>query len=440
MQRWRFKVMAGENIIDFSMPTGMLGHRKVKARSRPAPDEFDGALTRLQPIDLTAPTPSLEVAPDLVKAIYSVDLDLFKIHQAIRALFASKLGHLETTAASIQQLRTMLNTRCLSLIEANRLAAEINALELELETIRNGAKWHAYVNQVQGILEAYTNLASDEVRGIVKFVGVAEDEIEDPIKVAYRHHLIREYLNIADKYISLDILWEVTQDLKCPACRCSLLDALVDDEGLILCSCGFQQPNLVKRSTFKDAMRVNVGGRSGYEDRTTFIKAFDRFMGSKIPKIPDRLYEMLDEYFTREGFPLGSTIKATFPLLPNGKRPMTSVDLMARALSATSNTSYYDYINSIAFHYWGWNLPDLSLMREIIINDYDLSQKVYEEIRERGSSLNVQIRLYAHLLARGYPCELSDFKILTSRESLEYHNRMLQVMFDRIGLPRIPLI
>jgi hypothetical protein len=187
-------------------------------------------------------------------------------------------------------------------------------------------------------------------------------------------------------------------------------------------------------------MRVNVGGRSGYKDRLTFIKTLDHFMGLKIPKIPEKLYDMLDEYFIKEGFPTGKEICETAPLLPNGQRRGTSVDLMVKALAATSNTSFYDCINHIGSIYWKWKLPDLSELREVIIKDYDETQEVYEEIRERGSSLNSQIRTFAHLKARGYECDFSNFKILTTRDSLEYHHRMLEIMFKRVGLPTVAII
>ena len=107
---------------------------------------------------------------------------------------------------------------------------------------------------------------------------------------------------------------------------------------------------------------------------------------------------------------------------------------MIEALSETGNPNYYDCTTHIGLEYWGWKIPDISELRDPIILDYDISQKVYEEIKERPSSTNVNIRLYAHLKARGYDCEMSDFKTLSDRDSLEYHDRMLRMMKEKTGI------
>lgn len=429
-------------LMGFSFP-GMVSHQVPPAPAvpdvmiaLPIPTELSDS------VDITQPEPSTETAPDLVRASYSVDLDILKIHEAIRALFASKLGHLDEVEEQISNLKSKLSSGYLSLIEADKIATEIAKLEEEFNMVESGERWNEYISQAKPLFDQYLPIASDDVKGIVKFTGEADLKDADQDRVKKRKDIIHSYLRIAEKYIRLDIVCEVEKDDKCPGCGGASDEALLDeDEGLKICSCGYQQPNLVKISTFKDTMRVNVD-RSDYEDRSNFIKAYDRFMGTKIPKIPDTLYSMLDEYFIKEGYPIGEVIRndPRFALLPNGKRAGTSVDLMKNALSATSNASYYDCINYISSNYWGWNLPDLSLLRERVIDEYDRTQKVYKVIRTRGSSLNVQIRLYVQLRAVDYPCEWSDFKILSARESLEYHHQMWQIMCEHTGVKFTPII
>lgn len=395
-------------------------------------------------VDMSLPEPSSSTAPsppDLVKATYVDDLNIHKIHDALRELYSFKLGNLDRIEEEVEALKNKLSTGYLSLIEADQINAQISKLITELNEIETGEKWEKYVAEAKPIMERYAELASDETRGIVKFVGDTSKSAEDPARVETRHALIEMYLKIAAKHITLDIVREVSREFRCPGCGGDVTDMILDeDEGLRICPCGFQQANMIKISTFKDSMRVNVGGRSGYEDRSTFIRCYDRYMGSKIPKIPDRLYTMLDRYLTSQGFPSGDYIKNHVPLLENGKKAGTSVDLMIKALGATQNAFYYDCTRWIAANYWGWALPDLSALRDTIINDYDVTQKVYEVKRERGSSLNVQVRLYLHLCARDYPCDFTDFKILTSRESLEYHHRMWKLMCDATGLKFTPVI
>jgi hypothetical protein len=404
----------------------------LKPQPLPTPAE-------LLSFNYSLPSPSSNPPVDLIKATYTLDLDLFRIHQTMRSLFSSQFGSVVRLENEIRSLREKQKLGYLSCIEADRVNLKIKDYSEQIEKYRSEERWNSYVEQAKPILEAYLPLTSDEIKGIIRFG--EKEVIQTKEQIQERHFLIKKYLAIVENYIELDILREIEYEFKCPGCDSEFQNVILEgEEGMQTCDCGFQQSNLTKTFTFKDGMRVNVGGRSGYKDRLTFIKTLEHFMGIKIPKIPEKLYEMLDEYFFKEGFPSGKHVQEHFPLLPNGHKKGTSVDLMVKALAATSNTSFYDCINHIGSVYWGWKLPDLSELRETIIKDYDETQKIYERIRERGSSLNAQIRVFAHLKTRGYECDFSNFKILTTRESLEYHHRMLKIMFEQVGLPVIPII
>lgn len=392
-------------------------------------------------IDISEPLPLNESPPDLVKATYKNDLDILKIHKAIRALFGYKKHNLLLYKKEIETHKITIKVQYLSSIESMKLNEKISELEAQINQIENGIEWGNYIRQAEPILREYIPLSSDEVRGVIVFSGKKNLSEENLERVEQRLNLIDKYLKIAEKYIRLDIIHEINMDVKCPGCGNDSRQTYVEeDSGMVTCICGYQQFTLTKNSTYKDSSRVNINGRSTYEDRTTFIKAIERLMGLKINRIPNNLYKMLDDYFIKESFPIGEQVKQMYPLLENGQRDKTSINLMITALAATKNSSYYDCVHYIATNYWGWNLPNLSLLQEDIINDYDITQKVYDEIRERDSSLNVQIRLYLHLRARDYPCELTDFKTLHSRDSLEYHNKMWKIMCERTGVKFTPLI
>ena len=114
--------------------------------------------------------------------------------------------------------------------------------------------------------------------------------------------------------------------------------------------------------------------------------------------------------------------------------------MLIEALNKTNNATYYHVINIICANYWEWTLPDLSKYREQLISDYKATQEVYEEIKERGSNLNINIRLYCHLKSVGYECDFTDFKMLTTRNALEYHNKMIKIMFEKCNINFYPII
>ena len=182
-------------------------------------------------------------------------------------------------------------------------------------------------------------------------------------------------------------------------------------------SCGLEC-NLVNQVVTSCNDKV---GKNNYEDRENFLKALKRFQGKQVNKVPSSVMDKLDDYFRRYNLPLSDEVKCR-PLDSHGKREGTTLDMLLKALSEVGCSSYYEDVNLIGHIYWGWALPDLAHLEESIMEDYDKSQRIFEEIKdERKSSLNTQYRLYRHLERQGFPCSKNDFKMVTTREILEYY-------------------
>ncbi len=396
------------------------------------------------------PLANKESPPDLVTATYTDDLNILKIHEAIAARFGSLRGQIPNMRGQILALHKKLEFKHWSMIERKDLVANIKALETEIATLECGTRWIAYITAAKPILEAYVPLISDDVRGIVNIkaggsgksrsLAGTDTETKDQVSsslqelITKRIDLIQQYLAVAGPYITLDISWQGVVASKCPGCDRPFTDLHVDDaEGLHSCECGYERENLAKGPSFKDALRVNVGGRNEYEDRETFDRALSRIEGTYPDKIPDLLYSQLDAYFTFKGFYTGAQIRE-LPLLPNGRKQHTSVTVLISGLAETNNADFYKCYPLIAHNYWGWALRDFTTIRARVMQEYDLTQSVYNVIKERDSSLNVNIRVYYHLRAVSYPCEWEDFKSLTARDSLLYHQKMWKEMCRQTGV------
>lgn len=389
----------------------------------------------------TIPEPSSEAPPDNVKANYTTDLQILKIHEAIVARFASLRGQIPQMRTQIIGLRAKMESKFLSIVEKKSCDDRVVELERDIYKYDSGTSWNTYISAALPVLKKYIPLMSDEIKGIVTISGKKDIvKKEDTAIINSRLEIIREYLHIARNYITLDISWQGKNVAQCPNCGVNFSDMFVDEEiGVHSCPCGYEREVLSKDSSFKDSLRVNIGGRNSYEDRETFEKVVDRFSGNHDDKIPEKLYEQLDEYYTSKGFPTGAQIKV-LPTLPNGRKPHTSINLLIEGLGKTSNAAFYSSGYLIAHNYWEWKLADLTELKPKIMDDYDKTQAVYNVIKTRDSSLNAHIRLYLHLKALDYPCDRSDFKDLSSRESLEYHHSMWMQMCAATGVKFTPLI
>lgn len=366
-----------------------------------------------------------EDPPDSIKAVYKNDLNILRIHEAITVRLSYMKLQVPEMLKMIEVMKSKINDSK-TVVERKNMEDEIKARIEEVESYRNESLWNSYLIKAEPIIEAYIPIGSEEVRGVIS-IGPCIDYKQDQQTIEQRMSLIERYLEIASSYIDLDITRKFDEISKCPNC----------DMEPEICNCGYEVDLISKNSGFKDSSMVNSGGKHTYKDRDTFYNALIRTEGIFTGEIPPSLYEDLDRYYISKGFPSGEEVKR---LNKNSIRIKTSVDLLIEGLSATNNSSFYGLINPIGHYYWGWVLPDFSEIRARIMNDYDRTQKVYNNIKTRDSSLNVNIRIYFHLKAIGYPCRWKDFKILSSRNSLIFHQKMWDIMSRETGLKPVKII
>ncbi len=255
------------------------------------------------------------------------------------------------------------------------------------------------------------------------------------------------------KLIHLNVSKRNNLTVGCNNCNAPKEEIDNDNEtGLSTCSkCGYENEILTNKSIYRDYSRVG-GSKNNYNDWENFERAINRYQGKQKNRPPIKLYEQLDIYFSTRNKTKHRSIIKTLPCyyLPItkegykscGKKKGTSRELMLQALCDTSNPKYYDDVNLIMSVYWEWELPSIpEVLMEQIKKDYHDTQEVYYTIeKKRDASLNTQWRLYSHLKARNWPCEIQDFKIQNSRESLMEHQDWWKIMCDKAKVPYYPVI
>lgn len=382
--------------------------------------------------------------PDKIEGTYKYDFNILEIHTLILKKFRdekeNKINKLEKEL-KIEEIK--INGRQ-NMVERKNSIKVINEIKKKIEDITSDKSFNEYIQKIKPLLDAYNLLGS--LSKIVSFAKIkrSDDTVEDEVpeeneNQVKRHQLIMDFIEIARRYIQIDLVREINEGNNCPACGIKLDDTMssMDDDGISVCpDCGIERISVVKTRFYQDNARTNNSGNN-YEDRANFRKVLMRYQGKQPDKPPLELYERLGEYFTETETPKidlnGDTIRRfltpeqirDLPLNEDGEKVGTSRSLMYKALKDTNNTDYYDHINIILHEMWGWALPDVSHLEDKIMDDYDTSQRVYEVIpKDRKSSLNSQFRLFKHLRRLGYPCMAKDFRIPTTYDILEFHNTM----------------
>ncbi len=373
-----------------------------------------------------------ETIPDQIEGSYKYDFNIMSVHDTILKKFKHQREYMVSNLQKeLEMEKDRLKTRQ-NMVERKRTLKNIKQLEDEIENIMSDKDFQDYIDKITPYIKEYNLLGA--LSTIVSFAKAKKEEDEEIIPEdsdtqEKRQKIISDFIEIARKYITIDLIRDINIKDLCPGCGKKLEDNIeCKDDDSIVCSCGYEKITIARSQFYKDTSRVN-NARNNYEDRNNFLKLIMCFQGKEPDKPGPELYDALDAYFTKEELPRiankyhSSEQIRELPMNEYGEKPGTSRLLMYKALKETGNANQYDHINIILHTYWGWKLHDITHLEDILMDDYDKFQKIYEMLpKDRKSSLNRHFRLYKHLLRRGYPCRSCEFKIPTTPDILEFHN------------------
>jgi len=366
-----------------------------------------------------------EEIPQVIKGKYKEDFNILDVHNSILKKFQYEKNKYLFQLHKKRDLELLKMKKPQNMVERKNSLHQLEVIEKEIHKITDEEELKNYLSQVSELIELYKELGT--IPKIISFKSKEKVLVPDESheKQTFRHLIISRYLEIARSYIQIDIIHDVESNTKCPGCDQQHDESYIDDSGMQYCpQCFLEREVVAKTPFYKDNSRVNTSSRNNYEDRENFLKAMMRFQGKQPNNLPPNLFPQLDNYFKSYGLPTGEDVKQ-LPLDNRGRRGKTNKDMIYKALYDIGYASFYEDVNLLCHLYWGWDLPDISHLEDTIMDDYDLSQRVYERIKiDRKSCLNTQYRLFKHLQHRGYPCRADDFKIVKTREILEYHEEM----------------
>lgn len=382
--------------------------------------------------------------PETIKITYKTNVNIILIHKAIRKKFGferTKLGEYEQKITEIDNLNNIkLCINDLRYYEKYR-----KELLSKIDDINNGFSWLAYVEEAKPYLEEYQNLFAHNNKTIT-IAGKREENKEEKFNSELRINLIKEYTEIAAKYINIIIHRVVKTKMTCPVCDAPFSDFDIDEDmGVCYClSCGWYKQNISKETSRGDN-RAIPSGKNDYEDRENFLKAIIRFSCKQSKSFHASLEDDLDEYFKSIGILSGEEIRKK--KLVEGRKSGLDAQIMLRALSDMAKNKnpkysyrkiyadYYEDVWLIMVNYWGFEPNDITHLTNDLMEMYDETQEVYvnlssEERGGRDASLSTQVRLLLQLWAINYPCRKSDFK-LPQHTSLENHQRLWKIMCNK---------
>ena len=375
-----------------------------------------------------------ERSDEIPNVTYTDDCNILNLHKMV-------LSKLKTSVKTeLQVLKEEYRTEVekvkmkQSRIDRNFSLSQINKLQKQIVQMESSLSIENYLKESEETLNSYKQLGP--LRKIISFGNATNPSTTPKISTPnvtdseYRHDLIENYLQIANKYIKLNIVKSNAGMNFCKECKSDLTKNMISsDDGITRCKiCSTEYVTMM--NGMEDSEVTSSTNPSSYEDRKTFIKAIMHYQG-KQPNRLEGLEVKLDKYFNVIGLPSGEEIRS-LPLNKDGTRGKTGRELLFLALKELGLSAFYEDDWLICHEYWGWKLPEISHLEEVIVIDYDISQGIYEKYKGvRKSNMNNQYRLWRHLDRLGHDCLPDDFRIVRTQEILDFYEKVwVQICSD----------
>ena len=387
---------------------------------------------------------STEKADSVLSISYRDDLNILQLHRKVlRNLELEGGGHLNELKEQLSQKEDE-SRKPQTIIDRKITLREISELKGKISKIEKSELLDKYLDESQEFLYKYQDIGPKEklvIFGEKQVTKSRSDNSETLLSDEEhinerRHQVIGEYLEIAGKYVDIDILRVIKFDNNCHICGHDLTNLTQIEDELTFCpQCNVEvkvpPKNKSSESENNDITR-NVR-QEGYDDRPNFVNAANRKLGRPKVSPPLDIYDKIDKYFIKNRlmYLLRENVRSQGHSFITDKRR-----IMYEALRNIEYPNQYANYDLIVHNYWGVPLPDFGYLMDKMMEDYDLSQTVYVQLKgNRKSSLNTQFRLFCHLRKLGWDCKVTDFKIISSKKSVKWHKDMWKKICTRLNWP-----
>lgn len=262
---------------------------------------------------------------------------------------------------------------------------------------------------------------------------------ESGVVRARKLDIIANYLMIAGKYMSINIIRKVVLEDRCLNCQCRLGKNKGISDYCVNCRSEQEDQSVVSiRGKYKES-----GYQSTTERRLNFIKFLDRRQGKISSTTPLIVIDQLDGYFRSLRHKSRDEINK-LPFDMYGGKEGTSKPEMYIAFQRLGLTGYNEDIESICHDFWGWKFPDYNGIYDAIMSDYDDIQTATLKIKEtegdeRKIGVSNQFLLLWILRHRGISCRREDFKIAETPDIVERYELLRKDVGNLLGWDQVSL-
>jgi hypothetical protein len=354
----------------------------------------------------------------------SNEINILTIDLKIRNNFTSEIEKLDLYKSRLQDINKSLEIENIKDRVKNRLLKSKTQLESHIHDIETKSSLNFYITESAELLEKYKEILNEPLK--MNFLGKKVKNNKD------KQRIFNEYLEIASKYVSIDLEnKEIKDKIICKNCNNKKDFDIIDGNIYVCINCSAQQIIMKNVSSYKDIDRVNITSKYLYDRKIHFRDCINQYQGKQNSTISQKVYDDLEKQFE-----LHHLLKGDKETSKNIRFANITKEHIGIFLKELQYTKHYENINLIYYNITGKKPDDIGYLEEKLLEDFDILTDVYDKKFkniDRKNFINTQYVLYQLLLRHKHVCNKEDFSILKTIDRKNFHDEIMKVLFEAIG-------
>lgn len=351
-----------------------------------------------------------------VPVINAGNMDIFSVDAIVRKYLNDKITSVNLLQRKLEYLTEQRNNNGYT---QKLVQKKVSELRRQIREISSTEEYAYYSYRVADILQTAKDLARESSISFVPTIQTSNTE--DELKEVYI-----QLLRVASDYVTVT---NIPSAPKTTACTCGCDDFVrpIDEDNILICSeCGMEINIVDDTPNFKDTDRINLATKYVYtreghfNDAMRFTEGIQKVDQEKIAKVLKILKKEIKRYglTTDRGKPNSVTKKHVYTFL-----------------SEQRLNKHYNDLNLLYFRLTGVKCPEISSMREELLDDFKEISPVIDKVKPVGriNSLTVSYILYKLMKRRGFDVSLDDLFILKTKAKLDEHEETMKLAYEELG-------
>ena len=352
-------------------------------------------------------------------------IDILNIDLEIRQIFLKETEKLPTYQNRLDDIEKMIENNVFTNKVRNIIEKSRTELSQHIENIISNRDLNFYILESAMYIETYKKILQEPEK--INFMGKSVRKNKEKMKI------IKDYLNVAKKYITINIKMEEKKFVVlCRNCNNKKDFDILEGDIYVCVICSAQQEVMKNISSYKDIDRINISSKYVYDRKVHFRDCINQYQGKQNSTIQQIVYDKLEEQFELHNILVGDKNTPKEIRFQN-----ISKEHISMFLKELDFTKHYENINLIHYNLTNIKPDDIGYLEDVLMDDFDMLTEIYDilfgKTIDRKNFINTAYVLYQLLIRHKHKCNKNDFTILKTLDRKIFHDSVLRVCFEELG-------